>query len=230
MAASASVEPDDPRARAARTKRDRTRRALLDAADATFGRRGWADTRMEDIAAAAGVSAATAYNHFPSKQVLVGSVYGPLVRPLLSEAEHDIAIGRPVVDALGDQVRALARISQRYRKLTAAFWSAVEEYTIKVSGPPDPDDEDDPRTLAPVPEPLRMLIEHGQRTGELRPFPSALDVSGMVVNLLLLRSINRPDEPADVTAELLLTVLFGMLRPELLADAGIEGRPFRPTG
>lgn len=88
---------------------------------------------MEDVAAAAGVSAATAYNHFPSKHVLVGSVYGPLVRPLLSEAERDIAAGRPVVDALTDQIRALARISQRYRKLTASFWSAVEEYTIKVS-------------------------------------------------------------------------------------------------
>jgi AcrR family transcriptional regulator len=230
MAASSSAEPDDPRARAAQTKRDRTRRALLDAADATFGSRGWADTRMEDIAAAAGVSAATAYNHFPSKHVLVGCVYGPLVRPLLSEAEHDIAIGRPVVDALTDQIRALARISQRYRKLTAAFWSAVEEYTIKVSGPPDPDDGIDPRTLAPVPTPLRKLIEHVQRTGELRPFPSALDASGMIVNLLLLRSINRPDEPADLTAELLLTVLFGMLRPELLANAGTGERPFRRAG
>ena len=230
MAASDPAEPDDPRARSARTKRDRTRRALLDAADATFGSRGWADTRMEDVAAAAGVSAATAYNHFPSKHVLVGSVYGPLVRPLLSEAEQDIAAGRPVVDALTDQVRALARISQRYRRLTAAFWSAVEDYTIKVGGPPDPADDGDPRTLAPVPTPLRMLIEHGQRTGQLRPFPSALDVSGMIVNLLLLRSINRKDEPADVTAELLLTVLFGMLRPELIANAGNDERPFRRTG
>jgi AcrR family transcriptional regulator len=230
MATSETAEADDPRARAARTKRDRTRRALLDAADATFGRCGWADTRMEDIAAAAGVSAATAYNHFPSKHVLVGAVYQPLVRPLVAEAEHDIAAGRDVVDALTDQIAALARISQRYRKLTAAFWSAVEEYTIKVSGPPDPDDDSDPRTLAPVPTPLRELIEHGQRTGQLRPFPSALDVSGMVVNLLLLRSINRPEETAEHTTELLLTVLFGMLRPDLLANRAVDERPFRRTG
>jgi AcrR family transcriptional regulator len=230
MAASDPAEADDPRARAARTKRDRTRRALLDAADATFGSRGWAETRMEDVAAAAGVSAATAYNHFPSKHVLVGWVYRPLVLPLVWEAEHDIAAGRPVVDALTDQVTALARISHRYRRLTASFWSAVEEYTIKVSGPPDPDDDSDPRTLAPVPTPLRTLVEHGQRTDELRPFPSALDVSGMIVNLLLLRSINRPEEPAEYTAELLLTVLFGMLRPELLANAAADERPFRRTG
>src|ERR1700754_4353462 len=113
MAAAVPLPPDAPRARAAQTKRDRTRRALLDAADATFGSRGWANTRMEDIAAAAGVSPATAYNHFPSKQVLVGCVYAPLVRPLLTEAEHDLASGRPVVESLTDQVRALARISHR---------------------------------------------------------------------------------------------------------------------
>lgn len=220
---------DDPRVRAAQTKRNRTRRALLDAADAAFSSHGWGDTRMEDIAAAAGVSSATAYNHFPSKHALVGHVYGPLVRPLVVQAERDVAAGRPVVDALSDQVKALTRTSYRYRKLTAALWSAVQEYTIKVSGPPDPADELDPRTLAPVPESIRVLVEHGQRTGELRPFPSSVEVSGLIVNLLLLRSINRADEPAEVTAELLQTVMFGMLRPELLTDAGADGRPFRAT-
>lgn len=230
MAASDPARPDDPRARAAQTKRDRTRRALLDAADATFGARGWANTRMEDIAAAAGVSAATAYNHFPSKHVLVGCVYAPLVRPLLTQAGKDLAAGRPVVEALSDQVTALSRISHRYRRLTAAFWSAVEEYTIRVAAAPDPADEIDPRTLAPVPESIRLLIEHGQRSGDLRPFPAASEVSGMIVNLLLMRSINRPNEPAEVTAELLLTVMFGMLRPELLVAAGEDARPFARTG
>lgn len=220
---------DDPRVRAAQTKRNRTRRALLDAADAAFSSHGWGDTRMEDIAAAAGVSPATAYNHFPSKHALVGHVYGPLVRPLVVQAERDVAAGRPVVDALSDQVKALTRISYRYRKLTAAFWSAVQEYTIKVAGPPDPADELDPRTLAPVPESIRMLVEHGQRTGELRAYPGSVEVSGVIINLLLIRSINRANEPADVTAELLQTVMFGMLRPELLTDAGADGRPFRAT-
>ncbi|HEY4418069.1 MAG TPA: TetR family transcriptional regulator, partial [Pseudonocardia sp.] len=67
MSAIDQPRPRDPRARAAQTKRDRTRRALLDAADTAFASHGWANARMEDIAAAAGVSAATAYNHFPTK-------------------------------------------------------------------------------------------------------------------------------------------------------------------
>jgi AcrR family transcriptional regulator len=226
MPPSDQARPDDPRVRAAQTKRDRTRRALLDAADATFGSRGWANTRMEDIAATAGVSAATAYNHFPSKHALVGHVYNPLIKPLLVQAELDLASGRPVVEALCDQVKALSRVSFRYRKLTAAFWSAVQEYTIKVAGPPDPKDIIDPRTLAPIPESICKLIERGQSTGALRGFPSALEVSGMIVNLLLIRSINRPDEPAEATSEVLLTVMFGMLRPELLTDAAPGDRPF----
>ena len=218
---------DDPRARAARTKRDRTRRALLDAADSTFGSRGWARTRMEDVAQAAGVSAATAYNHFPTKHALLGHVYGPLVRPLLVQAQRDIEGGRSMVVALEDQVRALCRIADRYRKLTAAHWAAVQEYTIRVEGPADPDDEVDPRILAPIPEALRILVEHGQHTGELRAYPPAAEISALVVNLLLLRTINRPDEQPHVTAELLLTVIFGALRPELLLTAESDERPFR---
>jgi hypothetical protein len=114
---------DDPRARAARTKRDRTRRALLDAADSTFGSRGWARTRMEDIAQAAGVSAAS---HVPATHAL-----------------------------------------------------------------------------------------------------SALEMSTLVANLLLLRSLDRPGETPQTTAELLLTVIFGALRPELLIITAGDQRPFR---
>jgi AcrR family transcriptional regulator len=97
------------RARAAQTKRDRTRTALLVAADAAFAARGWARTRVEDIAKAAGVSSVTAYNHFPSKHALVGHVYAPLVRSLRTETTRDIAAGRAVVPALIDQVQRPTR-------------------------------------------------------------------------------------------------------------------------
>jgi AcrR family transcriptional regulator len=71
------------RARAARTKRTRTRASLLAAADSAFSARSWQATRMEDVAAAAGVSTATAYNHFPTKHSLVGQVFAPHAAALL---------------------------------------------------------------------------------------------------------------------------------------------------
>lgn len=219
----------DSRVRAARTKRDRTRRALLEAADAAFSSRGWLRTRIEDVATAAGVSAGTAYNHFPSKHALMGHVFAPLINPVVAQAELDRASGRPVVEGLIDQVTALSRISWRNRALTAAFCAAALDYTIRVEDRPDPADRNDPRALAPLPDAIVGLIEHGQRTGELRRYPPAMDVGIAVVNLLLLRSITRKHEPPQETAEVLLTVLFGVLKPELLAAREIDERPFRTT-
>ena len=209
-------------------KRNRTRRALLAAAEAAFSSRVWPAARMEDIAAEAGVSAATAYNHFPTKQALVGQVYAPLIRPLITQAEHDVEVGRSAVDGLNDQVRALCRLGARYRQLTAAFWSAAQEYATRSPGRIDPDDPSDPRARAPVAEPIRLLIAHGQDTGELRRYPSAEESSEIVAELLLTCSVRRPHLEPEAAAELLLTVLFGMVRPELLSEADAGERPFAP--
>jgi AcrR family transcriptional regulator len=214
---------EDPRARAARTKRDRTRRALLDAADSAFGSRGWALTRVEDIAQSAGVSAATAYNHFPTKHALLAQVYAPIINPLLAAARQDIAAARPVTEALSDQVKALCRLCARNRRLTSAYFAAASEYTIKVEALPDRDDDADPRTLVPITEALELLIGHGQSLGELRSYPSARDLAELLVDTLLVRNVNRQDESHETMAELLLTVMFGALRPGVLVSTE---RPF----
>jgi TetR/AcrR family transcriptional regulator of autoinduction and epiphytic fitness len=49
---------------------DRKRAAILDAAVAEFRQSGYEATSMDRIAASAGVSKRTVYNHFPSKEVL----------------------------------------------------------------------------------------------------------------------------------------------------------------
>jgi AcrR family transcriptional regulator len=224
MSAAEGARSGDARARAAQTKRDRTRRALLDAADANFSTRGWARTRMEDIAATAGVSPASAYNHFASKHTLIGHVYAPLVAALVAQADRDRETGRPLRAALTDQVRALTRMTFRNRGLTAALWFAINDYAVgRPAGPFDPEDPDDPRVLVPVPDTVRGLIGDGQSSGEFRRYPQADDVAAVVTNLLLIRSVNRPHEPPEQTAELLLTVMFGLLKPELLQNAE---RPF----
>ena len=103
-------------------------------------------------------------------------------------------------------------------------YGALDTYTSdQIAGLPDPGDDADPRTLVPMTEALELLIGYGQAAGELRPYPSARDLSGLLVNTVLIRNVNRPGEGADSTAELLLTVMFGTLRPEELVGAE---RPF----
>ncbi|MGQ0574555.1 MAG: TetR/AcrR family transcriptional regulator [Pseudonocardia sp.] len=233
MSSADQPRPADSRARAARTKRDRTRAALLEAADTAFGLHGWSRTRVEDIAAAATVSAATAYNHFPTKHALIGHVFRPLVSALCAQAECDLATGRPIDQALVDQVRALVRTTSRHRTLAGAFLAACQEYAARVHAAPRVGDELDPRALAPVSDGIRLLVARGQGTGELRRFPAAEDISSMITSLLLMRVVEAPDEPPETTVELLLSVLFGTLHPERLVDPlspTLEAPPGGPPG
>jgi TetR/AcrR family transcriptional regulator of autoinduction and epiphytic fitness len=59
-----------PREAAPARLTDRKRAAILDAAVAEFRESGYEATSMDRIAASAGVSKRTVYNHFPSKEVL----------------------------------------------------------------------------------------------------------------------------------------------------------------
>jgi AcrR family transcriptional regulator len=201
------------RSRAARTKWTRTHTAMITAAESAFRTRGWTASRMEDIATDAGVSAASAYNHFPTKHVLIGEVFAPYITPLIVQAELDIARHRPVLEALSDQIDALARISHHNRSLTAAFTAAVLEYTIRTGRTPDPTDRLDPRVIVPLLTPLVRLVTHGQQTDQLRHYPTAEEISSSIINLLLVRCLNHKDEAPHVTAELLRTLLHRTMSP-----------------
>lgn len=213
------------RARAGRTKRSKTRFALLSAAEKVFSANGWLETRMEDVASAAGVSVATAYNYFPSKYSLIGHVFGPKVAEV-QVATRSIAETAEPVDVIERHLVDLAVLGHRYKSLAVAFISSVHEYTARVGGPPNPDDDEDPRLLATLPDLTIELIDAAQQRGDLRRWPTAREAGTTVTNVLLLRLLTRPDETEAETAELALTILFGMLAPEMLCDAAAR-RPFK---
>ena len=212
------ARPATARERAARTKRERSRGALLEAAAELFAAQGWLPTRLEDVARRAGVSTATTYNHFPTKHALISHVYAPLIAPPLERARVLLADGRDVVEVLEEHVRDLAAVTRENEALTVPFVFAVQDHSARTGRAPDPAD-----TAAQM---LVELIVRGQAEGSLRPFPPGPDFATQVLNLLLLRVMNRRGESAELTAEIVLTVLFGALRPEVLVEAGREGRPF----
>ena len=52
-----------------------TRRAVLDAAKSLFGRQGYAQTSVDEIADAARVTKGAVYHHFAGKEALFRAVY-----------------------------------------------------------------------------------------------------------------------------------------------------------
>ncbi|CAB3631252.1 hypothetical protein LMG3431_01287 [Achromobacter pestifer] len=74
------VSPNEPLMTAPKRLTDRKHEAILMAAIDEFRRHGFAATSMDQIAAAAGASKRTVYNHFPSKDALFAEILMQLWR------------------------------------------------------------------------------------------------------------------------------------------------------
>jgi AcrR family transcriptional regulator len=188
-------------AEAIRKRRKEARPAeLLDAAFALFVARGFAATRIDDIAARAGVSKGTVYLYFPSKQAvfeaLVRQSVLPNVERLIGETAQP---GTPVLEILPRLLRAITSTmagspllqfprliiaeSPQFPEL-AQFWrqTVIDRMLDTISG----------------------LIQRGIAAGEIRPVDPA-DAARLMIAPLLMAVIwgttfVRQDETFDLGA------------------------------
>ncbi len=132
------------------TRYDRTASAILEAAAHVLATEG-SSANMAQVAAAAGVSRATLYRYYPSRETLLEA----LATRALAEAGAriaDAALERaPVDEAIERIVRALIAVGDRYAVL---LQEQVE---------PNPDEAD--RTIG---APIRAVLTRGIDTGRLR--------------------------------------------------------------
>jgi TetR/AcrR family transcriptional regulator len=143
-------------------KAERTRAAILAAAERLFARRGYAATRLEDVADAVGVKRAALFYHFRDKQTLYDAV---------------------IEDAFGELVGRLDAVLSAGGPIAARVEGAVETWVDAVHARPAlarlvlrhaADAEERPAApLFPAAERLLRLawalFEEGGRSGELQP-------------------------------------------------------------
>jgi TetR/AcrR family transcriptional regulator of autoinduction and epiphytic fitness len=89
---------------------DRKRAAILDAAVAEFRLSGYEATSMDRIAASAGVSKRTVYNHFPSKEALFAQILQELFDRSLDGADLAYRGDRPLRAHLLELVKQKLRL------------------------------------------------------------------------------------------------------------------------
>ncbi|MEV7165729.1 TetR/AcrR family transcriptional regulator [Streptomyces microflavus] len=94
--------------RAAITKRKRTRAWILDAARSLFDEHGYHAVTRDDIAAKAGVGAATIHKHFSTKQTVAVAAYAPYVLGLMQATEKSLANGVQIDWVITEFIRELA--------------------------------------------------------------------------------------------------------------------------
>ncbi|MGD9943191.1 MAG: TetR/AcrR family transcriptional regulator [Burkholderiaceae bacterium] len=91
MPRSPSIAAEPPRAPRWERRKQARPGELLDAALQLFVEKGYAATRLDDVAARAGVSKGTLYLYFPSKEDLFKAVVRENIVPLIEDFQRDVA-------------------------------------------------------------------------------------------------------------------------------------------
>ncbi|MFO8075652.1 MAG: TetR/AcrR family transcriptional regulator [Egibacteraceae bacterium] len=181
------------------TPADATARALLDAALRVFVEQGVRSARMEDVAAAAGVSRATLYYHFRSREALLEALVLDGVDGLAGAVTGTIDDGAPVEQVVAAAVRYFAEHAGLVRLLVTELWALPEEPGRLAA-----------RLEEAVVGPLAARIAEGVERGELRrcdPRIAAAALIGQVEAVVGSRLLR--DEPLTLD----------VVEPELVAFA-----------
>lgn len=99
------------RRRAAPVGRAERRRQILAAALTVFAANGYAGTRLDDVARAAGVAKGTLYLHFSDKEALFHGLVEETIAPVLADADQVVALFSGNTRELLEQLTAI--LSQR---------------------------------------------------------------------------------------------------------------------
>lgn len=171
---------------AAAPSRPRTRRKqarpgeLLDAALALFVEKGFAATRVEEVAARAGVSKGTLFLYFPSKEALFKAVVHENAGRHLHDALREAAA---FTGSSADLLREyLRRWWQLYGSTPAAGLSSL--LLAESSHFPELVQHYQDEVIGPAHELLRRVVQRGIDRGEFRPVPAARLVHLVVAPLL----------------------------------------------
>jgi AcrR family transcriptional regulator len=113
----------------ARSRRKDARPAeIIAAALASFADRGYAATKLEDVATAAGISKGTIYLYFPTKEDLFRAVVRQAVLPNVEAAEAEIA------GHAGSSADLLRGLAQRFLRLLDSDLTAIPKLVVAESG------------------------------------------------------------------------------------------------
>jgi TetR/AcrR family transcriptional repressor of mexCD-oprJ operon len=132
--------------------RDRTAAAIIDSAAAIIAEQGDAAS-MNRIAAAAGVSRATLYRYFPSREALLQAMATTSVEELAARIADANLQGIPVDQAVARLARGFIAVGNRYTALTSGGYQRTGDH---------------PEADALLTEPVRALFRRGIADGSLR--------------------------------------------------------------
>ncbi|MBX9668444.1 MAG: TetR/AcrR family transcriptional regulator [Candidatus Obscuribacterales bacterium] len=159
-------------------KREATRQDILASAGILFMKKGYENTSVDDISAAANVAKGTFYYHFKSKdEVLLGLSIGYLKR-LNESVDEQLKIGTPPLDVLMTVLRTTARDTEIYRELSRHFFLAMFSQMREQFDTQYKDDQ-----IITLPSILTKIVIAAQAKGEIEKHWDARELGIMIAGL-----------------------------------------------
>src|SRR5260370_34483373 len=126
-------------------KKLKTKEAIKREAVRVFGAQGYAETTIEQIAAAAEISPSTFFNYFPTKEdVVLFDRYDPMIFSMMSSIPPSQSLSAVVyglLDGLGvvmerdhEVILARSKLSLAVPELRARFWEEIEKARDLIAG------------------------------------------------------------------------------------------------
>lgn len=159
------------------------RRAILDTALALLRKRGYEQTRVQDIIARLRISEATFFNYFPTKDALLREF--ALEQMDFSIAAVRAALGRSDL-SVPDRIRGIMRQWARDWDLDREFYALVATRSRMLSGPQGALRDKALRLYDLYEE----LFSEGQRRGEIRTDHAPLHLAEMLEGIVTIISGN----------------------------------------
>jgi AcrR family transcriptional regulator len=198
-------------------KKLKTKEAIQREALRLFQKRGYGETTIEQIAAAAEISPSTFFNYFPTKEdVVLFDRYDPMIEIFISALPQDEPLSRTIESALTmlasavaadrDTILVRARLGLEVPEVRARFWEELEKaqklfatVVARRTGRDTADFELKVLSMVLVTAAFEAMVEWIRRGGEGEMFDlvkEALDMSGVLVRLDALGEA-QPTRPAS---------------------------------
>lgn len=141
-------------------KKQELRQAILDTAVALFRERGFEETRVQDVTARLRISEGTFFNYYPSKQSVLEAAAAWIIDVAVELAHHDaVADHRPAIERLEECMRAWATNFAGDREFATLLAQHTQLFLARWS-----EEQWQERAYRP----LILILEEGQRRGEIR--------------------------------------------------------------
>ncbi len=181
------------------------RESILRAATRVFARNGYFNSKVADIARAAGVADGTVYLYFKSKEEILHSIFDQN----MAEA---LAADRKLIDKLRDPREKLRRIAALHLERLGADRDLAVVFQVELRGSTKFMEEFSAAGFAEYLGLLRAIFEEGQRSGVFRKelnakvaakiFFGALDE--MATNWIISKRSYKLEPMADVVMDVFL--------------------------